>query len=106
MAYTNCEGVIRVLELSHDPSVISPDQIEFVMLNHQLEQLDRVTNILVGMLTSDLCSAVSTAAWNNVLAKCCAHQRSAKAMQIFQFMSNSSKVISKDVSVISVRTRL
>ncbi|XP_065892568.1 uncharacterized protein [Dysidea avara] len=97
MAHTNCGGVIRVLELSHDPSVISPDQMEFFMLNHQLEQLDRVTNILVGLFPSDLCVAVSTAAWNNVLAKCCVQQRSAKAMQIFQFMSNCSKVINKEV---------
>ena len=98
MEHTNCEGVIRVLELSDDPCVISPDQVEFFMLNHPPEKLDHVTNILVSMFpNNDLCVAVSTAAWNYVLTKCCTQQRSAKAMEIFHFMSKSSKVISKEV---------
>jgi len=97
MEHTNCKGVIRVLELSDDPCVISPNQMEFFMLNHPPEQLDHVTNILVNMFSNDLCVAVSTAAWNYVLTKCCAQKRSAKAMEIFNFMSKSSKVISKEV---------
>ena len=104
MEHTKCEGVIRVLELSDDPCVISTDQVEFFMLNHPPEQLDRVTDILVSMFSNDLCAAVSTAAWNYVLIKCCAQQRSAKAMDIFYFMSKSSKVIRRKVglAIISV----
>ncbi|XP_065882923.1 uncharacterized protein [Dysidea avara] len=96
MAHTNCEAVIRVLELSDNPCVISPDQMEFFMLNHPPEKLDHVTNILVNMFpNNDLCVAVSTATWNYVLMKCCTQQRSAKAMEIFHFMSKCSKVIRK-----------
>lgn len=67
------------------------------MLNHPPELLDHVTNILVSMFSSKLCVAVSTAAWNYVLTNCCTQQRSAKSMEIFHFMSKSSKVISKEV---------
>lgn len=68
-------------------------------MTHTSEQLDRVTNIIVTMLPHDVCRKISSVAWNKLLAQCCSQQRSAKAMQIFHYMSNTSVKIDKEVGV-------
>lgn len=93
----NCEAIVRVLEVSHDPGIISPQHLEQVLMTHTPEQLDRVTNIVVSLFTCDLCQKVSGTAWNKLLSQCCTHQRSAKAMQIFNYMSRMSIQIDKEV---------
>lgn len=97
MAHNNCEAIIRVLEISHEPSVISAQQLEQVLMIHTVEQLDRVTNIVVALFPYDLCKNVSSTAWNKLLFQCCSQQRSAKAMQIFHYMCNISITIDKEV---------
>ena len=99
VTHNNCEAVIRVLEVSHDPSIITAQHLEFVLMTHTLEQLDRVANIVVILFPHDLCRKVSNVAWNKLLCQCCSQQRSAKAMQIFHYMSNASIVINKEVGV-------
>ena len=69
------------------------------MKTYTPEQLDRVTNIVVTLFPFDLCQKVSSKAWNKLLFQCCLQQRSAKAMQIFHYMSNASVKIDKEVRV-------
>lgn len=97
VAHNNCEAVIRVLELSYDTSVIPYQHLEQVLMTHTPEQLDRVTSIVVSLFPHDLCQKISGTTWNKLLSQCCTQQRSAKAMQIFQYMSNISVKIDKEV---------
>lgn len=99
MAQNNCEAAIRVLEVSHDPTVISPQHLEQLLMTHAPEYLDRVANIVVTLFPYDVCQQVSGTAWNKLLSQCCAQQRSAKAMQIFNYMSRISIKIDKEVGV-------
>ena len=97
MAHNNCEAVIRILEVSHEPSIIPGHHMEQVLMMHTIEQLDRVMNIMVALFPHDLCQKISSPAWNKLLSQCCSQKRSAKAMQLFHYMSSSSIKIDKKV---------
>ena len=66
---------------------------------HTLDQLDRVTNIVVALFPHDVCQKVSGTAWNKLLSQSCSQQRSAKAMQIFNYMSRIAIRIDTEVGV-------
>ena len=72
-------------------------------MTHTPDQLDRVTNIVVTLFPHDMCQKVSGTAWNKLLSQCCSQQRSAKAMQIFNYMSRILIRIDKEVGgIVSV----